>query len=330
MESKDPNEPRACCEKVGSLSSDPSFYQEILYHISDGVYFVDRERRILYWNKGASRLTGYQPTEMIGKLCYDNILAHVDACGTSLCHSLCPLSAAIEDGREQTAAVFLRHKSGHRLPVLVRVQPIRGRDGTIEGAVEIFSNNSAQVEAERRMDEMRRMAFIDHLTQLPNRRYLEVILKTAFSEFRSDAVRFGVLLIDIDHFKEINDTFGHSSGDLVLQEIGKTLVSCIRSSDAIGRWGGDEFVGVVRGIGEDELRNIAERCVALVGKSQIPTADKQSPALSVSIGAAMIRDSESLEKLLLRADALMYASKAAGRGRATVGGLTRDPTVLTG
>jgi diguanylate cyclase (GGDEF)-like protein/PAS domain S-box-containing protein len=307
-----------CIEKTGLRGKDPSFYQDILYHISDGVYFVDRERRILYWNGGAANLTGYQPSEIVGKFCYDNILAHVDGCGTPLCDSMCPLSAALQDGKAHNASVFLRHKQGHRLPVAVRVQPIRGRDGSIEGAVETFSNNLAQVAAERRLDQMKRMAFIDHLTQLPNRRYLEMISRSAHCEFRAEGVGFGVLLIDVDRFKSINDTFGHTCGDTVLQEIGKTLISCTRSSDALGRWGGDEFVAIVRGIDGDELRVIAERCVALVNGSEILDADQRRIPVSISVGAALIQDSESPEELFARADELMYRSKLSGRNRASL------------
>jgi len=295
---------------TGLRANEPSFYEEILAHINDGVYFVDRERRILYWNGGAANITGYQPSEMVGRLCYDNILAHVDGCGTPLCASMCPLSAAMKDGQGRTASLFLRHKQGHRLPVSVRVQPIRGRDGSIEGAVEIFSNNSTEVIAERRVNEMKRMAFIDHLTQLPNRRYLEMVLETAQLEFKAKGVRFGVLVVDVDRFKAINDTFGHRCGDIALQEIGKTLMSCIRSSDALGRWGGDEFVGIVRGVDMDELRVIADLCVAMVSRSEVLCMDQRRIPVSISVGAALIQNSESPEELFARADELMYRSKS--------------------
>ena len=306
------------CGTTDLLGKDPSFYQEILFHMRDGVYFVDRERRILYWNGGATNLTGYPPSEMIGRLCYDNILAHVNGCGTSLCETMCPLSAAIERGESQEASVFLRHRCGHRLPVLVRVEPILGRDGRVEGAVEIFSNNSAQVEAERRIHDMKRMAFIDALTELPNRRYLEMILESAHREFRAEKLAFGVMVIDVDRFKEINDRFGHRCGDSVLCEIGKTLVSCIRSNDVLGRWGGDEFVAVIRGISAEELESIAERCVALVSRSEIMREGEQRLPVSISVGASIVRECESAEELFSRADRLMYESKSAGRGRATL------------
>ena len=79
--------------------SDPGFYKEILDHMSDGVYFVDRDRRILYWNEGARRLTGYNAEELLGKRCQDDVLCHVDSTGRSLCQSDCPLAASIAGRR---------------------------------------------------------------------------------------------------------------------------------------------------------------------------------------------------------------------------------------
>lgn len=297
----------------------PRFFEDILYNISDGVYFVDRNRRILYWNKGATQLTGYEQSEILGRYCNDNILCHVDENGAQLCQNgMCPLAVSISDGQGHNASIFLRHKQGHRVPVWVRVQPIFGEDGSIEGAVEIFSNNTAQVDAERRAGELNQMAFLDHLTELPNRRYVEMSLESAFQEHRSHGQRCGILLIDIDHFKQINDSLGHACGDKVLQEVGKTLKSSLRSNDVLGRWGGDEFLAIIRGIEGEQLRMMADRCVAMVGSAQILCEGQSRVQASVSIGAMEIRGSDSVNDLLQHVDELLYTSKAAGRGRATV------------
>jgi diguanylate cyclase (GGDEF)-like protein len=122
----------------------------------------------------------------------------------------------------------------------------------------------------------------------------------------------------VDRFKAINDTFGHRCGDIALQEIGKTLMSCIRSSDSLGRWGGDEFVGIVRGVDADELRVIADRCVALVNRSEVLGVDQRRIPVSVSVGAALIGDLESPEELFARTDELMYQSKWSGRSCASL------------
>jgi diguanylate cyclase (GGDEF)-like protein/PAS domain S-box-containing protein len=300
------------------LVENQNFYRELLQHMRDGVYFVDRDRRILYWNEGASRLTGYAAEEIVGRFCNDNILNHVDGCGRGLCEDGCPLTATVADGKGREVQVFLRHKSGNRVPVLVRVQPILGEDGSIEGAVEIFSDNSAQVEAERKIEEMRRMAFLDHLTQLPNRRYMELALKSAHSEFLVHHSPFGVLIVDVDRFKQINDAAGHSAGDRVLKEVGRTLADSLRPSDIVGRWGGDEFLAIVKHVDVEGLRRLADRCVVIESTVEVPVGEQERISISVSIGAGLICPGEGFEEAVERADRLLYASKSAGRNRATV------------
>jgi diguanylate cyclase (GGDEF)-like protein/PAS domain S-box-containing protein len=285
--------------------------------MSDGVYFVDLDRKILYWNEGARRLAGYTAEEMIGRHCQDNILCHVDGQGNKLCLDGCPLTASITDGNAHEASVFLLHKEGRRVPVLVSVQPLQLADGSIIGAIEIFRDNSADIEARRKIEAMERLAFLDHLTRLPNRRFLGMSVGTALSEYQVHKDPFGVLLIDIDGFKAINDSSGHDCGDRALQEVAKTLTGSLRPTDIVGRWGGDEFVAIVGNVNRETLKVLAERCVMLVAETSIPSKDGKPLALSISAGAALVHPCETVEVLVQRADELMYESKKNGRNRAT-------------
>ncbi|HVM94387.1 MAG TPA: sensor domain-containing diguanylate cyclase [Terriglobales bacterium] len=301
------------------VPSDANFYKELLDHMSDGVYFVDRDRRILFWNDRATRLTGYKSEEVMGRFCQDEILCHVDGNGKRLCHDGCPLTATIADGEAREAQVFLRHKKGRRVPVLVRVQPIHGDDGSVIGAVEIFSDETARLAAARKTKEMERLAFLDQLTQLPNRRYLEMSVKTALAEFQIHGDAFGVLVIDVDRFKAINDGFGHSTGDKALQEAARTLTGALRTTDIVGRWGGDEFLAVVRHVDQNIMKHLADRCCALMSQSSIVSA-AGTVKLSVSVGGAVAGREDSADSVISRADELMYRSKAEGRGRSAVAG----------
>ena len=305
----------AFVEKIAA--ADPGFYKELLDQLSDGVYFVDRERRIQYWNEGAYRLTGYQAKDVIGRCCQDNILCHVDYSGKRLCLDGCPLTACIADGSRHEGNVLLRHKQGRRVPVNVRVQPIRGADGSIVGAIEIFSDDSAHTEALRKAEALNRLAFLDHLTQQPNRRFLEMSLNTAMSQYQVHHDPFGVLMLDLDRFKDINDTFGHSCGDRVLQEVAKTLAGSLRPTDIVGRWGGDEFLAITDHVNAELLRGLAERCVAMVNQTSISGAEAALISLSVSVGATLAGGGVTAEELIQRADKLLYESKTAGRNRAT-------------
>ncbi len=287
----------------------PEFYKELLHQMSDGVYFVDRNRKILYWNEGATRLTGYKPEEVVGRHCQDNILCHIDGTGKNLCNDGCPLSACMAEGTENSADIFLRHKQGRRVPVNVRVQPIRDASGAVVGAVEIFSDNTALHEERRKADAMERLAFLDPVTQLPNRRFLEMSIRTAMVEYQTHGDPFGILIFDLIKFKSTNDRFGHVSGDRALQEVAKTLTGALRSADTVGRWGGDEFLAIIQNATEELMIHLAKRCVLLVGNSSFLNNAGELMPLSISVGGALVRPGEEVPELIERADAGMYREK---------------------
>jgi diguanylate cyclase (GGDEF)-like protein/PAS domain S-box-containing protein len=300
-------------------SPDPGFYREVLDQVADGVYLVDKDRHVLYWNESAFRLTGYTAAEMVGRSCQDELLCHVEYDSTNDCLNGCPLLECITRGVAREIRVFLRHKDGHRVPVVARMRPVLGPDRSIVGAVEIFSDDTAQTDAKRLTDEMRRMAFLDHLTQLPNRRFMEISLQTALNEYQAHQDPVGVLYIDLDHFKRINDRFGHAAGDRVLQEVAKGLEGGLRPTDVVGRWGGDEFMAIIKGVNLELLKALADRCVVMASSISVSGENEAKIKPAISVGATMVRLGELPEQLVQRADELMYRSKSGGRRRITVG-----------
>ncbi len=294
-----------------------NLYREIVENMVDGVYFVDRERRITYWNKGAERITGYTAAEVVGSSCADNLLVHVDAHGRELCKGSCPLIAAMADGGPHEAEVYLHHKQGHRLPVWVRTAPLRDPAGLFAGAVEIFSDMSSRQVLARQVAELKKLALIDPLTGISNRRHFETQLHSRLEELRRSGISFGLLFMDIDYFKQINDRYGHEVGDQVLRTVAKTLELSVRPFDLVSRWGGEEFAGVFPHTDLEDLHGIAERLRVLVGHSQVPIGIGEL-SVTLSIGGGLAVPGDSAASLLKRADALMYASKEKGRNRTTI------------
>lgn len=298
------------------MDLDPKLFQQVLEKLDEGVYVCDDERRILFWNKGAEQLTGYSAEEVIGSHCFDELLLHVDEEGTNLCREGCPLSETMRSGQDQQRLVYLHHKQGHRVPVRVRTMPLRDDGGAINGAVEIFSSRSYQKDMLERISQLEREALIDPLTNLVNRRHLEASLDTRLAEQQRYGWRFGVLFIDIDHFKRVNDSHGHEVGDLLLRLVAMTLSNSMRPFDLVGRWGGEEFVAIVTKVTPQQLEHIAERARILVAESDI-LQDGQRLSVTISTGATMARSDDTVDTLIRRADRLMYASKTAGRNRTT-------------
>ncbi|MFA5110950.1 MAG: diguanylate cyclase [Desulfobaccales bacterium] len=295
----------------------PKFYETLLDNLYDGVYFVDRERRITFWNKAAERITGFTKSEVLGKRCADNLLGHVDEHGNSLCLGACPLSDTLQDGQLRSASVFLHHKDGYRLPVAIGVAPITGPRQEIIGGVEIFRDNSATIAALEKVKELEHLAYLDELTGIANRRYLNTFMVGRFNELRRLGWSFGVIFADLDNFKQINDTFGHQAGDLCLKMVAQTLLKNCRTFDLVGRWGGEEFVCVISKLGDaPQIMNIAERLRALVESSWL-SRPEGSFHVNISQGVTMARIQDSPETLIQRADELMFRSKAEGRNRTT-------------
>lgn len=295
------------------------FYKKLIDNLYDGIYFVDRERVITYWNKGAERITGYPASQAVGHSCRDNILNHVSADGLQLCLDDCPMAACMKDGNPREAEVFLHHADGYRVPVMVRASPIRDEKGIIIGAVETFSNNEGAVNTRRQLNEVQRTALTDSLTEIGNRRYLENRLGLAIAENRQIQNPIGLLFMDIDNFKSFNDIHGHEVGDKILRVVVGSLNHNLRVTDTIGRWGGDEFLVILYNVQDvKDLESITHKLKNLVERSRLDLAD-QSFAVTISIGATLLTADDSFDSFVRRADQLMYQSKQSGRNRITVG-----------
>jgi len=289
------------------------FYQTLLDNLYDGVYYVDRDGRITYWNKGAERISGFSSSEVMGNRCSDNILIHVDEQGNALCtRGSCPLKKTIGDGSPREAEIYLHHKEGHRVPVSVHIVPIRDVDGRIVGAVETFRDNSARVAALQRIEELEKMAYIDPLTGLANRRYTEINLRARLDELVRYGWPLGVILMDIDEFKAVNDVYGHDIGDRVLKMVAQTLLKSSRAFDVVGRWGGEEFISLAPNLKRDELHSLGNRFRILVEQSSLQVGS-EVVRVTISVGATLARSDDTVDSLLSRADRLMYQSKTAGR-----------------
>ncbi len=293
-------------------------YRSILDELYEGVYLVDSDRRITYWNRGAERITGYPAAEVVGIHCWDGVLMHLDAEGKPLCDTgACLALSSMRSGAPVDSEAYLLHRDGHRVPVATHSAPIFN-NGTVTGVVETFSDNRSVEEARAKIEELERLALLDELTGLGNRRHAEVHLKARLDQLERYGWPFGVLYFDIDRFKEVNDTYGHSVGDRVLIMVARTTEGALRSFDIVSRWGGEEFTAIIENVREDLLSGIAEKLRSLVEQSALNMGGTSIRA-TVSVGATPARGGDTIEGLVDRADRLMYSSKKSGRNRVTVG-----------
>ncbi|HOL20103.1 MAG TPA: sensor domain-containing diguanylate cyclase [Candidatus Hydrogenedens sp.] len=301
-------------EKVHSILSEQAL--QIIKHLNIGAYVVSPEREIYLWNDKAKEITGYSQEEVEGAKCQDNILRHVDDNGTELCIQGCPLHETIKDGQLRKARVYLRHKTGFRMPVKVETLPIM-LNNEIKGAIELFQEDTEELNLLEELRRTREKALICPLTEIGNRRYTEQVLEDRLEEMKRLKSSLGLFFMDIDDFKCINDTYGHPIGDIVLKMVARTLVNIMRPYDFVGRWGGEEMVAIIPHVKQEELYPLGERFRKLISASSIKTTQGRLN-VTVSIGATISNENDTIQSIIERADQMMYISKREGKNRVTV------------
>lgn len=296
---------------------DNSFTETLLNNVHDGVFFVDQDCRIFFWNKGAEQITGFDQPSVTGKKCYDNIISPVDESGKNLCEGDCPVKKTLSDGKTYSIDAYLQHKEGHRLPVSIRAFPILGEEGEIIAAVETFYDASPKFIMPQRKIELERMQLLDPVTEVGNRRFLETHILSRLKELKKYRIPFGLMYIDVDNLKEVNDSYGKPAGDQILRTVAQTIANNIRLFDLVGRWDSDEFLLVVLNVDESKLDFVGNKIRLLIEKSNV-TVDAKLVRVTVSIGATLAFRVDSLDILVSRAESLMKHSKWLGRNKVSL------------
>lgn len=165
------------------------------------------------------------------------------------------------------------------------------------------------------LKEVKKLAIMDHLTDLYNRRYFETILTREFKKLLRYGFSLSCILLDIDHFKKINDDYGHRAGDSVLKELAEILMNSVRDVDTVARWGGEEFSVLLPQSSTEDAQHVAYRILKAVSDHDF--ADMPERQLTVSIGVVTANDEsmDSAEKIVNSADSAMYRAKSKGRNR---------------
>lgn len=280
----------------------------ILSSITDGLISTDREGIINFINPVAERLLGKTSEQAVGQP-LENVFQIQEGPAAGKPRGLNLDRLASDLAAEQD---FYLATGEVRLPVELRGSLIRDEAGTVVGSVLVFRDITQRKLQEERLNYL---AIHDALTDLPNRLLFNDRLRIGLEQARRRNLKLGVIMLDLDFFKVINDTYGHSFGDLVLIEAGKILKQLTRKTDTVARFGGDEFTILLGELhtGTTGLQ-IAERIVQAFNLPM--TVDNRKLVITASLGLALFPDhGQEPEELLKRADLALYAAKDAGRNR---------------
>lgn len=291
-------------------------YKMLLDQLDDAVCFVDLQRCIRYWNSAAERLTGHSCSEVVGRHYDAGWLDHLAPDGFSLRDDDCPMHQSMEQGRPFRERLFLRHKDGRRICVDVRIMPVRDHDGTLIGGVEILCDATSSVVVESAFRQISEAADRDPLTGLANRRYLDRMLGRYLEQLERSGQPLSLIMSDLDHFKQINDAWGHVVGDKALVQFSTALQKQCRPVDLVARFGGEEFIVLLPGHPLETATQIAER-LRISARTATPE-DLGDRRLTASFGVVQAIPGETASQLLKRVDTALYRAKARGRDRVEV------------
>ncbi|TXH05720.1 MAG: diguanylate cyclase [Nevskiaceae bacterium] len=291
------------------LRSNPARYAELVRNISSyGVYMIDLEGRILSWNQGARLITGYTEGEVLGRpftLLFCDDALRDDQPGKSL-------NFARSSGHSRTVQKR-RKRNGDEIFAEVTMDAVRAENGEISGFVEVCHDITEQ---KQREDRLYQRATRDPLTGVFNRGHFAEVAMQEIDRARRFSEPLSLVMMDIDHFKKVNDTYGHEAGDKAIISLAATTGSAIRKIDALGRIGGEEFALLLPRANKDPAFETAQRLRIRLMEQRIDLGGGQSLNYTVSMGVAALRPTtRDLQELMRNADAALYKAKREGRNR---------------
>ncbi len=313
--------------KVQESDKALSSLENIMESIADGVVVIDKNYTIIQANSSAENFSGVEKKELIGRKCYE--MAHHRSSPCEGPNIICPHYQLFQRG-ENLVKVLHTHVDvrGDERHVEINASPIKDSKGRIFAMVETYRDimekysDDELVKLVKRLNDaqthLKHMAITDDLTGLHNRRYIVERLDEEFERARRSGHPLSLIMLDIDRFKQINDTYGHLFGDVVLRVIAVRLKSSIRKHDIVGRVGGEEFLVICPDSLLADTLVVAERIRKVINEENISDGTQQVK-VALSAGVTIIQGSDvSSDRIFSRADSALYKAKEEGRNKVVV------------
>jgi len=294
-----------------AAKSESLFYRKLLESMQDAVLFIDSSLKIMLWNRAAERLTGIPAASIEHKLWSPSLVNLRDEKANLLSAEDCPVIHAIQSGVQTLRRLSVMGRAGQRIDIDAHLVPIHGKGGVSHGAAVLLHDASSQITLEQRIQSLHEQATRDPLTQVANRAEFDRILASCVESHLERRLPCSLILCDIDHFKKINDTYGHQAGDEVLIVFAALLRRHCRSGDLVARYGGEEFVMLCSDCDNATATRKAEELRAEI--ADFPMEALEGKGISASFGVTEVQSGDTPETMLRRSDRALYQAKAGGR-----------------
>ena len=292
---------------------DAIFQQRLLDNMYDAVMFIDSSLRIVGWNHGAERLSGISRQSVYQQEWLPSLLNLRDEHGNVISEADCPVAYAVRSGAQWRRRLTIRGRGGESNAVDAHAVPVTANDGTTHGLTLVLHDVSPEISLEERCQSLHELAIRDPLTQLANRAEFDRVIEVFVAAHLQSKVPCSLIIADLDHFKLVNDTYGHQVGDEVIQCFSGLLKASCRSGDLVARYGGEEFVMLCAGCDSGAVVRRADELRRAF--SEIPQPGMGSRTATASFGVTEIQPGDTPDTMLRRADRALLTAKEEGRNR---------------
>lgn len=299
------------------MFQDSEIFKAALDNLPLGVYMVDTELRIVFWNRGAERISGYLAQDVLGRRCREKLLVDLDENNPVACGDACQLTDSMREGQPKEADVLLRHRAGHRIPVHVRAIPLRNSSNKIVGATEYFEESRYSASRERRGKATEVPGGIDTAMGLPDAATMRLRLQDCINSFSEHHLPFCILLAEVDNLQKFMQVHGKEAVEAARVVVAHTLSNALRPDDLVGCWDEHRFLVVVKNCEGSMLNRVGERVRKMESHSQVEWWGDELP-VSVSIGGTAALYGDSLDALEGRAQAALRCSVGQGGNRVSI------------
>ncbi len=298
-------------QSVDALPIELLFQQKLLDNMYDAVVFVDCNMQIIQWNRGAERLTGIAASSVLHRTWSPALIGMRDEQTGSLSNIECPVAYCVNTGVQSLRRLLVANRNNRPIAVDVHTMPVVAHDGMKHGATMLLHDASPEASLEERCQNLHERATKDPLTQVANRAEFDRTHVLFINAHLERQLPCSLIMCDIDHFKSINDTYGHQAGDEVLRFFGHLLSSDCRPGDLVARYGGEEFVMLCADCNNAAAARRAEHMRKTISELAHPVLSQN--VVTVSFGVTEIQPGDSPDSMLRRADRALLEAKRMGR-----------------
>jgi diguanylate cyclase (GGDEF)-like protein/PAS domain S-box-containing protein len=287
------------------------FETKLLENMHDAVVFVDAGMRVVEWNRGAERLTGVATASVVQRLWTPTVLNMQNEKGEWLAEQDCPVRCAIQSQVQSLRRLTISGRGGRPVSVDSHAIPVTGADGSALGAVLLMHDASGEASLEERCQTLYEKATKDPLTQVANRAEFDRVHGMFIRAHKEYQVACSLIMCDLDHFKRINDRYGHQAGDEVIRALANALKDACRPGDLVARYGGEEFVVLCADCDNATATRRAEQVRKAIAQIHHPKLGGQ--CVTASFGVTEVQPGDTSETMLRRADRALLTAKEQGR-----------------